>query len=122
LSLALHYRACSDLRTALNCLDDFVATLGDRVVVRFGHRVLNITATDAPDKGDALLDFIRDCKASASLVMGDDINDEPAFIKAPSSSVCVRIGAAATPTAARFRLASRALVDPLLDFLLRLHR
>ena len=121
LSLALHYRGALDRPAAVAWLAVLVQTLGVTVHATHGHCVVNISPAGAKDKGDALLDIFRDCRASACLVIGDDENDEPAFIKAPAGSVSVRIGSPGNPTKARFRLASQRLVNPLLDVLLGLH-
>jgi len=50
-----------------------------------------------------------------ALVVGDDSNDEPAFLKATPGSVTVRIGSMETPTAARFALEFQTGIDQLLD-------
>jgi trehalose 6-phosphate phosphatase len=121
LSLALHFRRAHEASDALAWLCAFRVTLGSEVTTSLGHCVLNIVPTGAWDKGDALRGFIQACRASVCLVVGDDVNDEPAFRKAPIHSVTVRIGSDNIPTGARFRLASRELVDPALDLLLALH-
>jgi trehalose 6-phosphate phosphatase len=122
LSLALHSQSAPDRSEALAWLRHFSAGLGPDVLVTWGHHVLNIVPAQAWDKGDALLHFMKTCNASTCLVVGDDVNDEPAFHKAPPSSVTVRIAPTDTPTAARFSMASQPLMDQLLDVLLALHR
>lgn len=122
LSLALHYRAAADLQAARAWLDAFVATLEPALAATHGHCVLNLAPLGAADKGDALLDILHDCGAAASLVIGDDTNDEPAFARAPPPSVSVRIAPAGTPTCARFSLPHQGHVDALLDLLLTLRR
>jgi trehalose 6-phosphate phosphatase len=119
LSLALHYRGATDPSAAVIWLNRWAATFDD-VDATHGHCVLNITPKGAWDKGDSLLSFMRECKASQSLVVGDDNNDEPAFAKAPTGSVTVRIGETIHPTSARFSLTSQERLNPLLDLLLRL--
>ncbi len=122
LSLALHYRHAADPQTARLWLDSLVPALGTGIIASHGHSVLNITPADAPDKGDALIEIMRDCGATRVLIIGDDVNDESAFAKAPPGSVSVRIGPAETPTRARFRLSFQSQVDILLSILLILRR
>lgn len=120
LSLALHYRGASNLQAARAWLDAFAATLEPALAATHGHSVLNLAPVGAADKGDALLQILHDCGAVASLVIGDDTNDEPAFARAPPSSVSVRIAPAGTPTCAHFSLPHQGHVNALLDLLLTL--
>ncbi len=120
LSLALHYRAALDPAAARRWLDAFAAQLPAEVVAGSGHCVMNLTPSQAANKGDALLQVMRDEAAASALVVGDDANDEPAFAKAPEGSVCVRIGAQDTPTVAGFRLEAQPQVSVLLSMLLAL--
>lgn len=128
LSLALHYRAAPDPAAARRWLDAFAAQLPGElpaelpaeVVEGRGHCVMNLTLSQAANKGDALLQVMRDEGAASALVIGDDVNDEPAFANAPEGSVCVRIGAQDTPTLAGFRLESQPQVSVLLSMLLAL--
>lgn len=122
LSLALHYRGAADMQAARTWLEAFAAALEPTLAATHGNCVLNLAPIGAPDKGDALLDILRDSGATASLVIGDDTNDEPAFARAPPSSVSVRIAPAGTPTCARFSLPDQGRVDALLDLLLTLRR
>ncbi len=120
LSLALHYRRADNPHATRLWLDCLVPALGAGITASHGHSVLNITPVDAPDKGDALLEIMRDCGASQALIIGDDINDESAFAKAPPGCVSIRIGPAEMPTRARFRLSFQSQVDLLLSLLLAL--
>ncbi len=120
MSLALHYRRATDPRAAREWLDALTSSLGGGVRASHGHAVLNLCPADAPDKGDALMQVMRDCGAARALVMGDDDNDEPAFAKAPPGSVSVRIGPNHTSTKAGFRLRHQSQVDSLLCTLLDL--
>ena len=120
LSLALHYRAAVDPAAARRWLDAFSSRLPLDVVASAGHCVMNLTQSQAANKGDALLQVMRDEAAASALVVGDDVNDEPAFATAPPGSVCVRIGAQDTPTVAEFRLEAQPQVNVLLSMLLAL--
>ena len=64
--------------------------------------------------------MIKSGSATKALVVGDDVNDEMAFEKAPAGSVTVRIGPSQVPTLARFRLSSQDRVNRLLSILLAL--
>lgn len=123
LSLALHYRMAADARAARQQLDELIATVpfaAQRLCVSHGHRVLNIASTAAPDKGDALRSILSSSGAAVALVVGDDVNDEPAYVAAPPGSVCVHIGSRSRRSAAAFRLTSQRQIDRLLRALLAL--
>ncbi len=120
LSLALHYALAPNVPMARSWLDELIEPVSEQVCATYGHHVMNIMPAQAPDKGDALLEIMHDCKASKALVVGDDVNDEMAFEKAPAGSVTVRIGPSQIPTLARFRLSSQDRVNRLLSILLAL--
>ena len=120
LSLALHYSLAPNVPMARAWLDALIEPVSEQVCASYGHYVLNILPANAPDKGDALLEIMHDCKAVKALVVGDDVNDEMAFEKAPAGSVTVRIGPPQVPTMARFRLSSQNQVNRLLSILLAL--
>lgn len=122
LSLALHYSLAPNVPMARAWLDQLIEPVNEQIYTTAGHHVMNIMPENAPDKGDALLEIMHDCKASKALVVGDDVNDEMAFEKAPAGSVTVRIGSAKVPTQARFRLYSQDRVNCLLSVLLTLRR
>ena len=122
LSLALHYALAPNLAFTRAWLDELIAPVSDHLHATHGHQLMNITPAHAPDKGDALLEILHDCGAAKALVVGDDVNDESAFDKAPAGSVTVRIGPSGVATQARFRLPSQAHVDRLLTMLLALRR
>lgn len=122
LSLALHYALAPNVAMTRAWLDELIAPVSDGIHASHGHQVLNIVPHHAPDKGDALLEIMHDCGAAKALVVGDDVNDESAFGKAPAGSVTVRIAPVQVPTQARFRLSSQAQVDRLLSMLLALRR
>ena len=124
LSLALHYRQSNSPVSTRAWLHELISSVGARAegpeaLVTDGHMVINILLPHAPDKGDALLTTMQECGAQTALVVGDDANDEPAFVKAPSHAVTVRINAAHAPTSARFSLSGQFEVDTLLEHLLR---
>lgn len=120
LSLALHYSLSPNIGKSRAWLDELIAPVTNGIHAMHGHQVMNIMPQNAPDKGDALLEIMRDCGAVKALVVGDDVNDESAFDKAPADSVTVRIAASKVPTRARFRLSSQSQVDRLLCMLLAL--
>jgi trehalose 6-phosphate phosphatase len=139
LSIAIHYADAMHtneseqwLRTVLSIDMAWLSGLEDwqAVSVTWGHKVVNIVPTSAPNKGHALIEIMRDCGASTALMVGDDVNDEAAFAVLPAGSMGVRVGAPSrwvargdeSPTAAQFNLSSQAMVEPFLDLLLTLRR
>ena len=115
LSLALHYRRSSDPEAAVTTVGDLLRTTSAGVRISQGHCVVNITPLNAPDKGDAVREVLDEWGLNCALVVGDDSNDEPAFIKATPGSVTVRIGPMDAPTAAQFALEFQREIDQLLD-------
>ena len=122
LSLALHYRSSGDAGMASSWLDALVAPVNGSIHTSHGHWVMNITPRHAPDKGDALLEVVQCSRAVQALMVGDDVNDECAFAKAPPGSVTVRVGPLDTSSGAQFRLSAQGRVDELLTMLLALRR
>ena len=137
LSIAIHYREAFFVSQTEQWLRSIFPPGGmtwsgrnemQAVTVSWGHRVINIVGAAAPNKGHALLEIMRDCGASTALMVGDDINDEPAFAALPAGSVAVRIGAACSrvargdesPAAASFNLPNQKMMEPFLDLLLSL--
>lgn len=120
LSLALHYRRSSDPLTAIATVIELLLVQSAGVRISHGHYVVNITPLDAPDKGDAVSAVLDEWGLDRALVVGDDSNDEPAFLKATPGSVTVRIGPMETPTAAHFALEFQHEMDHLLDVMLDL--
>jgi trehalose 6-phosphate phosphatase len=105
-SLALHYRLAPDPERALQCIAQLLDPLGPGLATVGGKCVLNVVAAGAPDKGDAVLSLVRRSAAGAAVFVGDDINDEAVFEKAPAHWVTVRVGREPAPTRAAFRLHS----------------
>ena len=122
LSLALHYRSSGNAVMASSWLNALVAPVNGSIHTSHGHWVMNITPRHAPDKGDALLEIIQDSRAVQAFMIGDDVNDECAFDKAPPGSVTVRVGPLDIPSGAQFRLPTQGRVDALLTMLLALRR
>lgn len=120
LSIALHYAPAVSNAHTRGWLTRLLANASDDIMTSHGHQVMNITPRHAPDKGDALLKIMRDCGACRALVMGDDINDECAFVKAPAESVTVRVGPSQIPMLAQFKLPSQLQVNQLLMMLVKL--
>lgn len=117
-SMALHYRLAPDAALALQCIQDLLAPVRQGLATVGGKCVVNVVAAGAPDKGDALAALVRRAGAGAALFVGDDLNDEAAFIKAPAHWMTVRVGRNPVATQARFYLPSRLQVGLLLQEIL----
>jgi trehalose 6-phosphate phosphatase len=116
--LALHYRQSDNPAVQRAWLHGLMLPMTPEIVLTDGHMVINVLLAGAPDKGDAMLAILEECDAQAALVVGDDDNDEPMFIKAPRESVTVRIGDSLIRSRARFRLDSQLQMNALLSMLL----
>ena len=57
-----------------------------------GKCVVNVVDTSAPDKGDAVVKLVERTGADAAVFVGDDVNDEAVFVRAPPHWLTVRIG------------------------------
>lgn len=117
-SMALHYRLAPDPALALRCIQDLLAPVRQGLATLGGNCVVNVVADGAPDKGDALAALVGRAGAGAALFVGDDLNDEAAFIKAPAPWMTVRVGRSPVATRARFYLPSRLQVSALLQAIL----
>ena len=91
-SLALHYRLAPDVGRARVCIEELL--LGqEESLHRFGGKcVVNVVDRTAPDKGDAVARLVERSGASAAVFVGDDLNDESVFVRAPAHWLTVRIG------------------------------
>lgn len=118
-SLALHYRLAPDHDQALQCISRLLTPLEPGLVTVGGKCVVNVVAAGAPDKGDAVLSLVRRCAAGAAIFVGDDINDEAVFEKAPAHWVTVRVGREPVQTRAAWRLHSPRQVGTWLRVLMR---
>jgi trehalose 6-phosphate phosphatase len=117
-SMALHYRLAADPALAQQCIHDLLEPVRQGLATVGGKCVVNVMADGSPDKGDALLALVRRAGAGAALFVGDDLNDEAAFIKAPPHWMTVRVGRSPVATRARFYLPSRLQVGALLQEIL----
>ena len=114
LSLSLHYRTAADPQAALARIDDLLAGI-EPALARFGGKcVVNVVASDLPDKGDALVELVRRADAKAALFVGDDVTDEAVFRRARPPWLTVRIGRDDPQSAAMFGLDSEAELVTLL--------
>lgn len=116
MSLAVHYRNANCPSRAAQMVAALLSGLPDELVVSHGKAVFNITVAAASDKGDALRCAMRACGVRQALYVGDDVNDEPAFLTAKASpqSVTVRVGSRLAATHARFALSTQSRVGGLL--------
>lgn len=115
LSVALHYRIARDRGAAKAFICTLFARLDMPLAVSFGNCVANITVSNAPDKGIALHRLVRESNVRAAVFVGDDTNDEPAFISAESHWLTVRIGKSSSGSKARFFLDDHAQVAAFLQ-------
>lgn len=119
-SLALHYRLAPDAEQALRVIETALSGLEASHRIFGGKCVLNVAPAGAPDKGDALLQLVREAKVASAMFVGDDVNDEPAFARAEAGWVTVRIGREMPHSKARFYLESTVEMEATLERLLAL--
>ncbi|MBK6864121.1 MAG: trehalose-phosphatase [Ideonella sp.] len=116
-SIALHYRRSRARARARALIRDLLVAGDGGLRVFAGKMVVNIAASDAPDKADAVHRLVQRCGASCALFAGDDVNDEPVFASAPADWVTVRVGRAGHPSSARFHIDNPGEVARLLGWI-----
>ena len=120
-SLALHYRLAPDRAAALQRIEALLDPLGPRLKSFGGKCVVNVVAADAADKGDAVIALVRRHGAGSAVFLGDDLNDEAVFERAPPHWLTVRVGCdSAVASRAQFCLDAHATVASLLERVLTL--
>lgn len=118
LSIALHYRLASDPAAAQDAIGDLVAGLPPSLAVFGGKMVVNIVAARSRDKADAVAALVATSGAQAAVFVGDDVNDEPVFVRAEPSWLTVRVGHDDPRSSARWFLDGPADLPRLLDRML----
>jgi trehalose 6-phosphate phosphatase len=114
-SIALHYRNAADPPVALRRIEQLLAAAGPGVQVFGGKMVVNVVAALAPDKADAVRRLRERCGAKGVLFVGDDVNDDPVFAKAPPHWLTVRVGRDDPASRARFFLDHFDEVEAMLE-------
>lgn len=114
-SMALHYRLAKDHERAVATIASLLGSLNPQLRVFGGKCVVNVVSAGAPDKGDAVLRLATTMGARHGVFIGDDVNDEPVFRKAPPGWLTVRIGREDPLSSARYFLDSHSEVAPMLQ-------
>lgn len=114
-SIALHYRLAPDPERARHRLEEILRVASPALHVFGGKRVFNIVAAMAPDKADAVHRMAMQAQRDVAVFVGDDINDEPVFERAPPSWLTIKVGRADSPSRARFYLDNPKDMAMLLD-------
>lgn len=91
-SMAFHYRLAGDRPRALAAIETVLQGASDKVKVFGGKCVVNVAPAHAPDKADAVEDLVRRCGSAAAVFVGDDVNDEPVFVRSKPDWLTVRVG------------------------------
>lgn len=117
-SMALHYRLARDLEGALQMITIALEGLGPELRSYGGKRVVNVVATHAPDKAQAVASLAERCGVSSAVFVGDDINDEPVFALDEPSWLTVRVGRDDPNTRAKFCIDTPGEVAIMLDRML----
>jgi len=118
-SLALHYRRAPDPRQALARIEALRAGLDPALRFFAGKFVVNAVLEDAPDKGDAVLSLVQRASCDTAVFVGDDINDEAVFERAPPNWVTIRVGHDFEASCAAFYLEDHEEIAVLLERSLR---
>ncbi len=120
LSLTLHYRRSRQPAAAQRAIMRALSQLKRPLRAIGGKSVINVLPTDAPDKGDAIIDLCTRSGAEVALYVGDDVTDEDVFeLRQPERFICIRVGRSAA-SAADYFLNSQRDIDILLQRLISL--
>lgn len=119
-SIALHYRLARDREGARAVIDEVLAHVGPSLKVFGGKMVVNVTASDAPDKAQAVRRLVQRSGAGAAVFAGDDLNDEPVFASAAPHWLTIKIGREDSQSRATFFLDNPAEMAVLLERMLSL--
>lgn len=119
-SVALHYRLARDRDRARAQIEAVLEGAPPELRVFGGKCVVNVVATAAPDKADAVFSLVERSGSDSALFVGDDVNDEVVFRRAPDHWLTLRVGREDLNSKARFVLDGPGEVAQLLDRLLAL--
>lgn len=118
-SIAIHYRLATQPAEARAVIAELTRDLPPGVETEVGKRVVNVLASAAPDKGDAMARLMAHHQTSVAFYAGDDTNDEPVFERAGSGWVTARVGPRLDSSHARFFLREQAEMEAVLQLMLR---
>jgi len=120
LSLTVHYRRSRKPAAAQRAILRVLGRLTRPLRAIGGKSVVNVLPTDAPDKGDALLELCTRSGADVALYVGDDVTDEDVFeLRQPERFISIRVGRSSA-SAAEYFLPSQREIDGLLQRLIGL--
>ena len=114
-SIALHFRLARDRAAAESLIEDLLRDLEPDLRAFGGKCVVNVVPRQAPDKGDAVVSLVARTGSQAAVFVGDDLNDEPVFERAPPHWLTVRIGRDDPHSRAEYFLDSHAEMATLLQ-------
>jgi trehalose 6-phosphate phosphatase len=117
-SVSVHYAHSQDPGAAIKALEALAPALVHTVRIVHGTRLVNFIPKGAPDKGDALARVVKTHALPGALFVGDELTDEPAFLRAQSGiGFGIRVGEW-KDSAARYHIGSQLDIDALLTELL----
>lgn len=119
-SMALHYRLSRDRDGALDLITRALGPAEPGVSVYSGKLVVNVVASDAPDKAHAVASLVRRAGVRSAVYVGDDINDEPVFARDEPTWLTIRVGRDYPNSQASFFLDHAGEVATMLDRMLTL--
>jgi trehalose 6-phosphate phosphatase len=114
-SVALHYRLAHDRPHALEVITTLLKQVGAGLHVFGGKLVVNVMATPAPNKADAIWRLVHRLNTRSAVFVGDDLNDEPVFERADPYWLTVKVGRDNPRSQAQFCLDHAQEVGLMLD-------
>jgi trehalose 6-phosphate phosphatase len=117
-SMALHYRLARDRDGALATIMQLLDGLAPELSAYGGKCVVNVVASQAPDKAAAVARLVERCGARSAVFAGDDVNDEPVFARDEPSWLTVRVGRDEPNTRAKFCIDGASEMATMLECML----
>ncbi len=124
-SISIHYRNTAHPEKVRSIIAEILQRLTPHPRIVSGKFVENITAHDAPDKGDAVIALMQYFQVKQALFVGDDVTDEDVFRLQNPGIMGIRVGWSGE-SHARFYLKEQEdvfeLLRVMMDFLPQHHK
>lgn len=91
-SISFHYRCAREPEQAQAQIRAMLQGAADNLRVFGGKHVVNVAASEAPNKADAVQQLALHAGVSSVVYVGDDVNDEEVFRRAPPHWLTIRLG------------------------------
>lgn len=116
-SLSLHYREAKNERRAIQNIVAVASQLTPKPRIVGGKKIISLIPQGSPDKGQALVQFLKKKKYSSALFVGDDVTDEDVFRLKNKSIFSIRVERSRKSKARYFLKGQKQMNDLLREIL-----